>query len=176
MCNKLPQCLTLYMYVCMETLLSYTCISLPENRHKPDGVYSLSENVQRRGDVKRFYRQNYRGIQTEIAVQWRDTFTDGIADGITDGIADGITDGSNPSVIPSEKTIICPPICRHSLPLFLLLLLSHPTSPLPNCTSPPKLQPNTHPYSPLFSTRALKFLISCTWSQYPFLVDFIIFL
>jgi hypothetical protein len=57
------------MYVCMETLLSYTCISLPENRHKPDGVYSLSENVQRRGDVKRFYRQNYRGIQTEIAVQ-----------------------------------------------------------------------------------------------------------
>jgi len=80
----------------------------------------------------------------------------------------GITDGSNPSVIPSEKTIICPPICQRSLPLFLLLLLSHPTSP-------PKLQPNTHPNSPLFSTRVLKFLISCTWSQYPFLVDFIFF-
>jgi len=34
-----------------------------------DGVYSLSGNMQRRGDVRRFYRQNYRGIQTEIAVQ-----------------------------------------------------------------------------------------------------------
>jgi hypothetical protein len=34
-----------------------------------DGVYSLSENMQRRGDVRRFYRQNYRGIQTDIAVQ-----------------------------------------------------------------------------------------------------------
>jgi len=34
-----------------------------------DGVYSLSGNMQRRGDVKRFYRRNYRGIQTEIAVQ-----------------------------------------------------------------------------------------------------------
>jgi hypothetical protein len=125
-----------------------------------DGVYCLSGNMQRRGDVRRFYRRNYRRIQTEIVVQWRVT--------CTDGIADGITDGSN----PSEKTIIC----RHSLPLFLLLLLSHLTSPLPNCTSPPKLLPNTHPNSPLFSTRALKFLISCTWSQYPFLVDFIIFL
>jgi len=133
-----------------------------------DGVYSLSGNMQWRGDVRRFYRRNYRGIQTEIAVQWRGTFTD--------GISDGITDGSNSSVIPSEKPIICPPICQHSLPLFLLLLLFHPTSPLPNCTSPPKLQPNSHPNSPLFSTRALKFLISCTWSQYPFLVDFIIFL
>jgi len=132
-----------------------------------DGVYSLAGNMQRRGDVRRFYRRNYRGIQTEIAVQWRGTVTDGITDG---------TDGLLPSVIPSEKTIICPPICRHYLPLFLLLLLSHPTSPLPNCSSPPKLQPNTHPNSPLFSTRALKFLISCTWSQYPFLVDFIIFL
>jgi len=34
-----------------------------------NGVYSLSGNIQRRGDVRRFYRQNYRGIQTEIAVQ-----------------------------------------------------------------------------------------------------------
>jgi len=35
------------------------------------------------------------------------------------------------------KTIIYPPTCRHSLPLFLLLLLSYPTSPLPNCSQPP---------------------------------------
>ena len=46
----------------------------------------------------------------------------------------------------------------------------------PSHLSPPKLQPTTHPNSPLFSTQALKFLIPCTWSQYPFLVDFIIFL
>ena len=88
-------------------------------------IYSLSGNMQRRGDVRRFYRRNYRGIQTEIAVQWRGTVTDGITDGVL------------PSVIPSEKTIICPRICRHSLPLFLLLLLSHPTSPLPNCSQTP---------------------------------------
>ena len=106
-----------------------------------DGVYSLFGNMQRLGDVRRFYRRNYWGIQTEIAVQWRDTFTD------------GSTDGMNPSVIPSEKTIIYPPICRHSLPLFLLLLLSHPTSPLPSCSQPP-----SHPNSPLFSTRALKLI------------------
>jgi len=34
-----------------------------------DGLYSLSGNMQRRGDVRRFYRQNDRGIQTEIVVQ-----------------------------------------------------------------------------------------------------------
>jgi hypothetical protein len=34
-----------------------------------DGVYSLSGNIQRRGDVRRFYRRNDRGIQTEIGVQ-----------------------------------------------------------------------------------------------------------
>jgi len=90
-----------------------------------DGVYSLSGNMKRRGDVRRFYRWNDRGIQTEIVVQWRDTITD------------GITDRSNPSAIPSEKTIIYPPTCWHSLPLFLLLFLSHPTSPLPNCSQPP---------------------------------------
>jgi hypothetical protein len=64
--------------------------TLPENRRKPtelptdiipsqhlsvytdrfvDGVYSLSGNMQRRGDVIRFYRRNYQGIQTEIVVQ-----------------------------------------------------------------------------------------------------------
>ena len=34
-----------------------------------NGVYSLSENIQRRGDVRRFYGRNDRGIQTEIAIQ-----------------------------------------------------------------------------------------------------------
>jgi len=94
-----------------------------------DGVYSLSGNMQRRGDVRWFYWRNNQGIQTEIAVQWRGT--------VTDEITDGITDGFILSVIPSEKTIIYPPICRHSLPLFLLLLLSYPTSPLPNYSQPP---------------------------------------
>jgi hypothetical protein len=65
-----------------------------------------------------------------------------------------------------KKTIIYPLICRHSLPLFLLLLLSHPTSSLPNYS-------HTHPNSPLFSTQTLNIR---TWLQYPFLVDFILFL
>ena len=34
-----------------------------------DGVYSLSRKMQRRGDVRQFYRRNDRGIQTEIVVQ-----------------------------------------------------------------------------------------------------------
>jgi len=69
---------------------------------------------------------NYRGIQTEIVVQWRGTFTDGITDGIIHRWF-------------RWKKPLYAPICRHSLPLFLLLLLSHPTSALPNCSSPPKL-------------------------------------
>ena len=76
----------------------------------------------------------------------------------------GITNGNIPSVIITDghnfvskfvgiyrrpqsvgDTVgIYPPICRHSLPLFLLLLLSHPTSPLPNCSQTPI------PNSPLY--------------------------
>ena len=59
-----------------------------------------------------------------------------------------------------RKTIIYPPICRHSLPLFLLLLLSHPTSPLPNCSSPPKLQPHPSQLSTILNTS----------TQYPYVV------
>jgi len=104
---------------------------------------------------------NYRGIQTEIVVQWRgESLTEAPMESPTEVIRRWCR----------RKKPLYAPICRHSLPLFLLLLLSHPTSPLPNCSQ--TLIPN----SPLFSTRALKFLISCTWSQYSFLVDFIIFL
>jgi hypothetical protein len=49
----------------------YTDINIPSvytNRFS-DEVYSLSGNMQRRGDVRLFYRRNDRGIQTEIAVQ-----------------------------------------------------------------------------------------------------------
>jgi len=42
--------------------------------------------MQRRGDVRQFYQWNDREIQTEIAVQWRDTVADGITDGITEGM------------------------------------------------------------------------------------------
>jgi len=82
---------------------------------------------------RRFYRRNDRGIQTEIVVQWRGTFTNGMY----------------PSVILSVKATIYTPLCRHSLPLFLLLLLSHPTSPLPNCSQPPipTLNYSQHKYS-----------------------------
>jgi len=49
----------------------------------------------------------------------------------------------------SEKTIIYPPISRHSLPLFLLLLLSHLTSSLSNCSQPsiPTLHYSQHEHS-----------------------------
>jgi len=98
---------------------------------------------------RRFYRRNDRGIQTGISVQWCNTFTG------------GITDGTCPSVIPSVKVNIYP-LCRHSLPLFLLLL-PHPTSPLPNCSQPPipTLPSSQHKHS--------SFLYFCTWSQHPFL-------
>ena len=73
---------------------------------------------------------NYRGIQTVIAVQWRGA--------VTDGVTDGITDGRNPSVMPSEKIIIC----TH---LPTLSSSVSPSSSFPSHLSPPKLQPNTHP-------------------------------
>ena len=92
----------------------------------------------------------------------------------------GITNGNIPSVIITDghnfvskfvgiyrrpqsvgDTVgIYPPICRHSLPLFLLLLLSHPTSPLPNCSSPPKLQPHPSQLSTILNTS----------TQYPYVV------
>jgi len=123
-----------------------------------DGVYSSSGNMQRHGDVRRFYR---RALPRDSnwdsrTVTWRfhrrhHRRNHRRNTSVNDAV------GKN-DYIP----------CRHSLPLFLLLL-SHLTSPLPNCSQTPI------PNSPLFSTRALKFLISCTWSQYPFFVDFIIF-
>jgi len=136
-------------------------------RYKSVGIYRRKYSIgiyrpfhRRRGDVSRFYRWNDRGIQTEISVQWRGTITD------------GITDESNPSVILSEK-----PLYTHRSADTLFLCFSFfffPIPPLPSQTAAPL--PNcshTHPNSPLFLTRALNIR---TWSQYPFLVDFIIFL
>jgi hypothetical protein len=112
-----------------------------------DGLYSFFEKLQRCDEVdfffRQFYRRNDRGIQTGISVQWRGT--------VTSGLTGGYTDGTCPSVNASVKANIYP-LCRHSLPLFLLLL-PHPNSPLPNCSQPPI------PTLPLFSTQALKFLI-----------------
>jgi len=121
-----------------------------------DGRYNFFGKLQRCDDVdffRRFYRQNYQGIQTGIAVQWRGTSTG--------DITDEYTDGTCPSVIPSVKASIYP-LCRHSLPLFLLLL-PHPTSPLLNCSQPPipTLPSSQHKHS--------SFLYFCTWSQHPFL-------
>jgi len=113
-----------------------------------DERYSFFGKLQRCDDMdffKQFYGQNYWGIQTGIVVQWRGTSTGGTC----------------PSVIPSVKASIYP-LCRHSLPLFLLLL-PHPTSPLPNCSQPPvlTLPSSQHKHS--------SFLYFCTWSQHPFL-------
>jgi len=85
-------------------------------------VWNIRNGMVMSGD---FTDGNYRGIQTEIAIQWRGAFTD------------GITDGSNQSVIPSEKTIIC----TH---LPTLSSSVSPSSSFPSHLSPPKLQPNTH--------------------------------
>jgi len=67
-----------------------------------------------------------------------------------------------PSVISSVKAIIYTP------PLPTPSSSVSPSSSFPSHLSPPKLQPTTHPNSH-------KFLILCTWSQYLFLMDFIIF-
>jgi len=119
-----------------------------------DGVCSSSGNTQWHGDVRWFYR---RALP-------RDSNWDDVALSPTESPMKYVRRWFR------RKKPLYTPIRRHSLPLFLLLLLSHPTSPLPNCSQTPI------PNSSLFSTRALKFLISCMWSQYPFLIDFIIFL
>ena len=121
----------------MEIILSQN-LSVYTDRFA-DGIYSLSGNMQRCGDVRWFYWRNDRGIQTEIAVQWRGTVTD------------RITEGINPSVILSGKTIIC----TH-LPTLSSFVSS--SSSFLSHLSPPKLQPTTHPNSPLFSTWALKLI------------------
>ena len=92
---------------------------------------------------RRIYRRKYRGIQTRTAKQGRVANTGGITDGIF------------PSVIPSEKPVYTgsADTLSSSLPLFLLLL-PHPTSPLPNCSQPPI---STLPSSQ--HKLALKFLI-----------------
>jgi len=124
--------------------------------HIADGRDIFFWKLQRGDDMdffKRFYQWNYWGIQTGIAVHRRGTSTNRITDGYTDGMC--------PLVIPSVKASIYP-LCRHSLPLFLLLL-PHPTSPLPNCSQPPipTLPSSQHKHS--------SFLYFCTWSQHPFL-------
>jgi len=84
------------------------------------------EYTQRHGDVRWFYRRKLPRDSNwdSRIVTWR--------------VTDGITDESNPSVIPSEKTIICThlPILSSSI---------SPSSSFPSHLSPPKLQPNTHP-------------------------------
>jgi len=121
-----------------------------------DGLYSFFGKLQRCDDMdffRWFYQWNDWGIQTGILVEWRET--------ITSGITDGYTNGTCPSVLPSVKVNIYP-LCRHSLPLFLLLL-PHPTSPFPNCRQPPipTLPSSQHKHS--------SFLYFCTWSQHTFL-------
>jgi hypothetical protein len=87
------------------------------------------EYMQQHGDVKRFYRWKWPRDSNwdSRTVTWR----------VTDGSTDEITDGSNPSVMPSEKTIIC----TH---LPTLSSSVSPSSSFPSHLSPPKLQPNTH--------------------------------
>ena len=92
-----------------------------------DGLYILFGKMQRRGDVE--------FVQTILPMEWpRDSNWDSRT--VTwhchrwnhrRNISVGDSIGKNHYIHP---------LCRHS-PLFLLLLLSHPTSPLPNCSQPP---------------------------------------
>jgi len=63
----------------------------------------------------------------------------------------------------------------HYIPTLPTLSSSVSPSSSPSHLSPPKLQPTTHPNSPLFSTQALKFLILLYVVTTFVLVDFIIF-
>jgi len=89
-----------------------------------DGLYILFGKMQRRGDVEFF--------QTILPTEWpRDSNWDSRT--VTWhchrwNVSVGDSIGKNHYIHP---------LCRHSLPLFLLLLLSHPTSSLPNCSQPP---------------------------------------
>ena len=129
-------------------------------RRRRETFFEICNSVMTWIFFRRIYRRKYRGFQTRIAVQRR------VAS------IGGITDGKFLSVSPSVKASTYW-LCRHSLPLFLLLLpifLPHPTSPLPNCSQPPipTLPSSQHKHS--------SFLYFCTWSQHPLiLVDFIIF-
>jgi len=67
------------------------------------------------------YRRNDRGIQTEIALQWHGTVTD------------GITDGMFSSVIPSVKTIIYTPSADTLFLCFSFFFF--PIPPLPSQTA-----------------------------------------
>jgi hypothetical protein len=107
-----------------------------------DGIYRIlkrSNDVMTWNFFKWCYRQNDRGIQIGISVQWRGPFIV------------RITDETCLLVIPSVKANIYT-LCWLSPPLFLLFL-PHPDSSLPNCNQPPI------PTLLLFLTQALKFLI-----------------
>jgi len=93
-----------------------------------DGLHILFGKMQRRGDVEFF--------QTILPTEWpRDSNWDSRT--VTwhchrwnhrRNVSVGYSIGKNHYIHL---------LCRHSLPLFLLFLLSHPTSHLPNYSQPP---------------------------------------
>jgi len=109
-----------YNYVCNLVSLYRETFVVGNNYrwHRiADRIYRILKkrnNVMTWNFFRWFYRQNDRGIQTGIYVQWRVPFTV--------KITDGYTDRTCPSVIPSVKANIFA-LCRLS-PLFLLLLSS----------------------------------------------------
>jgi len=116
---------------------------------KSVGIYRRNQSV---GDTVGIYRQKYsvgiyrRCSRRSIQFVWNirngmvtsGDFTDGNYRGIQTEWRGAFTNGSNPSMIPSEKTIIC----TH---LPTLSSFVSPSSSFPSHLSPPKLQPNTHP-------------------------------
>jgi len=93
-----------------------------------NGLYILFGKMQRHGDVEFF--------QTILPTEWpRDSNWDSCT---VTWHCHQRNHRRNVSVDDSiSKNHYIRPLCRHSLSLFLLLLLSHPISPLPNCSQPP---------------------------------------
>ena len=108
----------------------------------------------------RFYRLNYRGIQTGISVQWRDLFTNRSADRITDRIVPSVK--VNISLMLPTLSSLISPFSFSSLHL--------------NKLSPPKLQITTPQNIHHFSIhKSSFFFFVVTIFVFWFIVDFVIF-
>jgi len=159
-----------------------------------DGLYNLFGKLQRCGDVdfcktilpmewptdlnrdSRTLMWHFRGFfQTILPTEWP-----------TDSNRDSCTvtwhfHHRNHRWNHRQNVSVADSICKShyipTMPTILSSSVSPSSSPssFPYYLSPPKLQPTTHPNSPLFSTQALKFLILLYVVTISVLVDFIIF-
>jgi len=136
------------------------------------GIYRRNISV---GIYRRFHRRNIQFVWKYATAWWRQAILPTESTKRFKLRLPYSDVALSPTASPTEgirrwfrrKKPLYAPICRHSHPLFLLLLLSHPTSPLPNSSQTAAKHPSqTLHYSQHEHSSFL----------YPFLVDFIIFL